>query len=211
MTPRCRLSATNGFLTLVLLCFLSATGVSIGSTGTAASHSDFRLGFFFWHLKGSPLNRSDFDPRFPQRFEYLKLEEWSPNGWAPTRIDVVLESDSEGRARLQAASEVRVVLSLKVGPLRRDPGTGLTDFSHLQTEAVWLPAYLVKRIPKAGLTKSAKLVLLRDLDLKRITGELWRRNLWPVELRVDVVLEPLQAEGLREAAISKELPILPGD
>lgn len=196
-------------MSLTFLLFFVLSLFPIPSSGE--SSSPMQIAFLFWHRRSSPVNTSEYDPKFPDRYEYLQLEEWAPNGWAPKKIDVVLQADTVGRAKLQGVSTLRVTVSLRVGPLKLDPKEGLTDFKALEANAVWLPAQLSKTMPRGRVPKTNQVVLLKDFNLEEMYTGLWKQGLWPLELKVEVLLEPLRPEHLHEAVISRTLRLIPGD
>ncbi|SRR5258706_8153922 len=197
-----RLSTT--FVSLLMVGILSFAS-------TSNSEAKMEIGFFFWHRKGSDLNISEYNPKFPQRYEYLTLNEWSPNGWKPSKVDIALEYDAAGQMRLNQVSSFQVSLALRVGPLRGDPVTKVTDFEGLEKNAIWLPSFLAKKIPRGDLSITNRIVLVKDYNLEQLTTDLWKRNLWPLELRVKVLLEPIKPDQLKESVFSGTLRIIPGD
>jgi hypothetical protein len=204
---RTRLLAQRLKIFIILLMISCAPVSSLAGD----SQSRMQLAFFFWHRKGSNLNISEYDPKYPQRYEYLMLEEWSPNGWKPSKIDIALEFDSAGKMKLSEVSSFHVSLSLRVGPLKGDPTTKITDFKGLEANAVWLPAHLARTVPRGSLPIATRLILIKDYNIESLTIGLWKKNLWPVELKARVSLEPLKPEQLKESVISRNLRIIPGD
>lgn len=196
---------------LASTCVLFTLGLFPIPTGGEGPSPDMQVGFYFWHQKGSLVNTSEYDPKFPNRYEYLKLDGWSPNGWAPRKIDAVLEFNHAGETELRRVSTLRVTVSLRIGPLRTDPRTKLTDFKALEDNAIWLPARLIDRVQRVTLPENNQLVLLKDFDLEAIYTDLWERSLWPLELRVEVLLEPVLPDRLDKAIVSRTLRIIPGD
>lgn len=204
---RPRTAVLTLILSVLVVCLPPVRAVDGNASGTIAKP---RLGVFFWHRRGSTINRDEYDAKFPERYEYLELDEWSPDGWAPRKVDIVLEP-GQGGDQLAKVSTVRTTISMRIGPLRQDPVTGLTDTAYLETNAVWVPARVViSKELRAGST-AGRLILAPNWDLEQANNALWKRHLWPMELKIDVVLEPLRPETLHEAVISRTLRLLPGD
>ncbi len=193
---------------VAVACLILAVETLAAESARGDSTPASEIAFFFWHRKGSPINLDEYDPKFPDRYEYLELDEWSPDGWRPRRVDLVLQL--AGRS-LAGVSAFRTAISVRVGPVRLDPASQLTDVAHLEDNAVWIPAHLVRTTKLPALRHGQRLVLLSNFDLAKLCTDLANRQLWPIELRVDVVSEPLRAKNLPDAVISRTLRVLPGD
>ncbi|MGH8336854.1 MAG: hypothetical protein ACRETL_08590 [Gammaproteobacteria bacterium] len=146
------------------------------------------------------------------RHEYLRLREWSSNGWAPKKVDLALVASGNIEEAFRSIEQVRIAIALKVGTLRADPHSGLTDELRLMKSSEWWPAEFVKVVPKGDLVRRGNnLVVVGDLDFQKIYEDLWRSGLWPVELEVRALV--YWNENLRERHQAREthLRIMPGD
>jgi len=203
MTPR-RFSCAAA-VTLAACVAFNVFALSADTTSALGPE----IAVFFWHRKGSPSNRHEYDPKFPARYERLELDEWSPDGWAPGKVDIILQLPDEGA--LARFSSVRTTISMRVGPLALDSEAGVTDVPRLEADAVWLPAHSVHTSRIADAKTGSRLILVQQFDLERLTKNLWKANLWPIELKFEAVLEPLRSDHLRESLASRTLRLQPGD
>lgn len=190
---------------------LAARGDAGSSQSTPRSPS-LELGIFFRHLRGSPLNEGSTDPWDPSRQEYLRLTEWSSDGWAPKRLDVALAVSGSVEDASRPIERVRIAIAFKVGDLQADPQSHLTDMSHLIESSKWWPAEFVKVVARRDLVRRGDhLVVLEDLAFYRMYEDLWRSGLWPVEMEVRALVDWKRNSREGHQAYETHLRIVPGD
>jgi hypothetical protein len=197
---------------LVAATLALLAGRGYAELSKASASPSLELGVFFRHLRGSLLNDGAPGAWDPSQQDYRRLDEWSPNAWAPKRFDLALTVSGKIEEAIQSIERVRIAMAFKVGALRADPQVGLTDKVHLMKSSRWWPAEFVKVVSKADLVRRGdNLVVVQDVDFQRMYEDLWRSGLWPVELEVRALVDWKEDSRERHLALETHLRINPGD